>query len=30
MRKKAIDIYDHIGRKELKRASLTAIPVLGI
>lgn len=29
-RKEAIDIYDHIDRKELKRAYLAAIPVLDI
>jgi integrase/recombinase XerD len=28
-RKEAVDIYDHIGRKELKRAYLAA-PILGI
>jgi hypothetical protein len=25
-----VDIYDHIDKKELKRAYLAAIPVLGI
>jgi integrase/recombinase XerD len=29
-RREAMDIYDHIDRKELKRAYLAAIPVLGI
>ena len=29
-RNEAVDIYDHIDRKELKRAYLAAIPVLGI
>jgi len=29
-RKEAVDIYDHIDKKELKRAYLAAIPVLGI
>ena len=29
-RKEAIDIYDHIDRKELRRAYLAAIPTLGI
>lgn len=29
-RKEAMDIYDHIDRKELKRAYLEAIPTLGI
>ena len=30
VRNEAVDIYDHIDRKELKRAYLAAIPVLGI
>jgi len=29
-RREAMDIYDHIDRKELKRANLAAIPILGI
>ena len=29
-RKEAVDIYDHIDKKELKRAYLAAIPTLGI
>jgi len=29
-RKEAVDIYDHIDKKELKRAYLAAIPMLGI
>ena len=29
-RNEAVDIYDHIDKKELKRAYLAAIPVLGI
>jgi integrase/recombinase XerD len=29
-RREAMDIYDHIDRKELKRAYLAAIPILGI
>lgn len=29
-RKEAIDIYDHIDRKELRRAYLAAVPLLGI
>ncbi len=29
-RKEAVDIYDHIDKKELKRAYLAAIPLLGI
>jgi len=29
-RNEAVDIYDHIDRKELKRAYLAAIPVLGL
>jgi integrase/recombinase XerD len=29
-RNEAIDIYDHIDKKELKRAYLAAIPMLGI
>jgi len=29
-RGEAVDIYDHIDRKELKRANLVAIPELGI
>jgi len=29
-RKEAIDIYDHIDRKELRESHLTHIPQLGI
>ena len=29
-RKEAVDIYDHIDKKELKRAYLAAMPILGI
>ena len=29
-RNEAVDIHDHIDRKELKRAYLAAIPILGI
>ena len=29
-RKEAVDIYDHIDRKELRRAYLAAVPLLGI
>jgi integrase/recombinase XerD len=29
-RNEAVDIYDHIDKKELKRAYLGAVPVLGI
>jgi len=29
-RNEPVDIYDHIDRKELKRAYLAAIPILGI
>jgi integrase/recombinase XerD len=29
-RKEAVDIYDHIDKKELRRAYLAAVPVLGI
>jgi integrase/recombinase XerD len=29
-RKEAVDIYDHIDKKELRRAYLAAVPLLGI
>jgi integrase/recombinase XerD len=29
-RKEAVDIYDHIDEKELRRAYLAAVPLLGI
>jgi integrase/recombinase XerD len=29
-KKEAVDIYDHIDRKELRRAYLAAVPQLGI